>query len=208
MNAPSFSVARSDDDGNSANHVGTRMSADEFLAIQDDSAFYELIDGVVVVSPSPTPRHQQVLLEIILQAGNYLRDHPVGMLFPELDVHLGASESGRDVVYRPEATFVRSERVADVVQPDQKISGAPDLVVEIVSRGSRRFDSETKKDDYQRFGVREYWLIDPDRDTMTFFRLSEGRYSSADTDRDRFTSEAIPGFTLDLARLRELFKPW
>ena len=184
------------------------MSADEFLAIQDDSAFYELIDGVVIVSPSPTPRHQQVLLDIILQVGNYLRDHPVGMLFPELDVHLGTSDSGRDVVYRPEATFVRSERVADVVQPDQKISGAPDLVVEIVSRGSRRFDSETKKDDYQRFGVREYWLIDPDRDTMTFFRLSEGRYSSADTDRDRFTSEAIPGFTLDLARLRELFKPW
>lgn len=186
-------------------YVGLRMSADEFLQIPDDGQFYELIDGVIVMSPSPTPKHQGTAMEIALQIGLYLRDHPVGMVFPELDVHLGTGPMGGDLVYRPEVIFVRKDRLAQV---ENKVFGAPDLVVEVISKGSRRFDSETKKCDYERVGVREYWLIDPARQAMTFYRLQDGRFAEIAASGDSFASEAVTGFQLDLQRVRETFKPW
>jgi Uma2 family endonuclease len=156
----SNAAARLEEDGS---YAGQRMTADAFLEIQDDGRFYELVDGVVIVSPSPSPRHQQVLVDILLQLGNFLQVHPVGKVFAELDVHLGAGPTGGDIVLRPELMFIRGQRLSEIVRPDEKVHGPPDLVVEIVSRGSRRIDTKTKKRDYERFGVREYWLIDPAR---------------------------------------------
>lgn len=186
-------------------YVGLRMSADEFLLIPDDGMFYELIDGVVVMSPSPTPDHQGALMEIARQLANYLVDHPIGKVFPELDVHLGTGPTGGDLVYRPEVVFVRTERIRKM---RKKIFGSPDLVVEVISAGSRRYDSETKKGDYERFGVQEYWLIDPEREAMTFYRLQAGHFVEVPPSGDTFASQAVPGFALDLVRVRETFKPW
>ena len=56
--------------------------------------------------------------------------------------------------------------------------------------------------------MQEYWWIDPERESMIFWRLSDGRFVEVDTAGDAFASEAVPGFVLDLARVRELFKPW
>ena len=69
-------------------------------------------------------------------------------------------------------------------------------------------DSETKKDDYERFGVREYWLIDPQREAMTFWRLTDGKFIEVPASGETFASEAVAGFELDLKRVREAFKPW
>lgn len=91
---------------------------------------------------------------------------------------------------------------------EDKIFGAPELIVEAISKGSRRFDTETKKGDYERFGVREYWLIDPARQAMTFYRLQDGQFVEVPASADSFESEAVPGFRLDLKRVRETFKPW
>ena len=185
--------------------IGLRMRADEFFQIPDDGHNYELIDGVVTMTPSPAPKHQAVLMEITTQIGMFLRDHATGQALPEIDVHLGEGPTGGDLVYRPELVFIRTERLPEI---DDRVVGAPDLVVEIISRGSRRFDSETKKDDYERFGVREYWLIDPEQESMTFFRLVGGRYIEVPPIGNTFPSEAIRGFTLDLARVRQAFRPW
>ncbi len=186
-------------------YVGLRMSADEFLQIPDDGCFYELIDGVIVMSPSPTPKHQSAMVEIARQIANFLVDTPLGSVFAEVDVHLGEGPTGGDLVYRPEVIFVRKDRLR---QMEDKIFGAPDLVVEVISKGSRRFDTETKKCDYERFGVKEYWLIDPARSAMTFYRIQEGRFVEAPVSGDFFASQAVPGFQLDLKRVRDTFKPW
>ena len=188
-----------------APHRGLRMSADDFLRLQDDGTSYELMDGVVVMSPSPTPQHQRVTMKIAAQIEWFLRDHPVGDVFPEIDVHLGRGPTGGDLVYKPEIVFIRAERRA---QMREKIVGAPDLVVEVISRGSRRMDTETKKEDYERFGVREYWLIDPEREAMTFYRLQDGRFVEITPTGTTFVSQAVPGFKLDLIPVRESFQPW
>lgn len=181
---------------------GLRMTADEFFDLPEDGCSYELVQGVVVMSPIPTPRHQAVAMEIVAQIVLYLRQHPVGQMLAEIDVHLGRDASGRDFVYRPEIVFLRAERWAEV---GDRITGAPDLVVEVVSRGSWRFDSETKKDDFERFGVGEYWLIDPERGAMVFYRSDQGRFVEAEVDGDTFRSQAVPGFVLDIRRVRETF---
>lgn len=181
------------------------MTADEFLEIPDDGYSYELMDGVVALSPGPTPHHLSAAMEIALELKLFLRGNPLGEVLATIDVHLGQAPNGGDIVYHPEVVFLRAERLPEM---REKIIGGPDLVVEVVSRGSRRMDSETKKDDYERVGVREYWLIDPQREAMTFWRLKDGKFVEVPATGDAFASEAVAGFELDLKRVRETFKPW
>lgn len=187
-----------------AEFAGLRMTAEEFLRLPEDGCNYELIDGVVMMTPSPAPVHQAVRMEVLTQLGLYLREHPLGQAFPEIDVHLGSTGHGEDIVYRPELAYIRAERLSSM---REQITGPPDVVMEIVSRGSRRFDTETKLRDYERFGVGEYWLIDPERLSMVFLRLKDGRFEPCEFG-DQFLSTAVPGFSLDLVRVRAAFNPW
>lgn len=184
--------------------VGLRMTADEFLALPDDGDRYELVDGVVIMSPSPTPVHQRVALEIASQLKWFLRQQPAGEAFMELDVRIGKSASGKDLVYRPDVLFIRAERMRSM--PADCIVGPPDLVVEVLSERSRRMDLATKRDDYERLGVREYWVFDPAGKSMTFWRLREAAFAEIRPTGDAFASEAVPGFVLDLKSVRASFE--
>ncbi len=185
--------------------TGLRMRADEFLQIPDESRNYELIDGVVIVTPSPTPRHQHVAGAVFRQLAAYLDRHPVGLALMETDVQLGEGQAGGDLVYRPDLVFIPADKVSSI---GDKLVGAPALVVEVISRGSRRIDTETKMHDYERLGVREYWLIDPEREAITFLRLKDNRYIEVSPGGDRFRSTAVPGFSLDLPAVRKSFQAW
>lgn len=185
--------------------TGLRMSADEFLMIEDDGNFYELIDGVVTTSPSPSPRHQVITVLLVHMISEFLDQSRVGAVFVETDVHLGQGPGGGDLVDRPELVFIRAGRLPAM---RDKLIGPPELVVEVVSRGSRRFDTRTKRADYERFGVGEYWIVDPARESITFLRHDGTRFVEVQAENDRFESQAIPGFVLDLPRLRAAFQPW
>lgn len=186
-----------------ARYHGLRVSADQYFQLEDDGCRYELIDGVICMSPSPTPIHQYVVAEIVGQLYAFLKAHRIGRVAVEVDVHLGRSPHGGDLVYRPDIVYLRNERVASNLQC---IREAPDLVVEVVSPTSRQFDRETKRMDYERFGVLEYWIIDPEKETMTFYRLVESRLVVMPTPGDAFHSEAVGGLALDLAAIREFFQ--
>jgi len=185
--------------------VGLRMTAEDFLCALHEGHDYELVDGVVVMSPSPKPEHQAIAVEVSSQIWLFLRDHPVGRVLVETDVYLGSGPDSGDLVYRPEVVFVRAARLPEI---RGRITGAPDLVVEVASPDSRRFATETKKNDYQRFGVREYWLIDPQRRSFTVYRLDAGRFVEIPAAGDSFVSQAVPGFVLDLTRVRQAFSAW
>jgi len=180
-----------------ASYRGLRMTADEYLALADDGYRYELIDGVICMSPSPSRPHQKIVTEIVRQIADHLMRHPTGEVVVEVDVRLG-----EDLVYRPDLVFLCAEKAA---RCRERINVVPDLIVEVVSPDSRRYDHETKKHDYERYGVSEYWLIDRDQREFTFYRLQDGRFVAVQPGPATYASEMIPGFELDLQRLRTLF---
>ena len=181
---------------------GLRMSAEEYLALGETQIRHELIDGVVVMSPSPTVQHQRIIMEIAYQVASFLNDNPIGDVFPELDINL-RSGLDREIVYRPDIVFVSKER-ADIIQ--KHVMAAPDLLVEVISPDSRQYDSVTKKNDYEAAGVREYWLIDPLKSKMTFFIRQGDKFVESTPQSNTFAGTAIPSFSLNLNRIRQLFK--
>ncbi len=181
---------------------GVRMSADEYLALGETFERYELIDGVVIMSPSPTPAHQAVAMQISTQIYSFLKDHPVGLVFYEIDVRVYKRSHGREGVYRPDVTFVSFPKAGQI---GDCVDVLPDLVVEVVSPDTRARDALTKKQDYEAAGIAEYWLVDPRRNLLTFYRLRNDVYVEVNSQNERFASEAIPGFALDIAEVRAKF---
>lgn len=176
---------------------GLRMTADAYLALEPDGFRYELVAGVVRMSPSPTPRHQRIAAEVMFQIAAFVRARDLGVVLAEVDVRLDD-----DLVYRPDLVYLSRERAAGM---DERITVAPDLVVEVVSADSRAHDARTKRDDYERCGVGEYWLIDPQRDAFLFLRLAGGRFVAVPVEGDAYDAAVIPGLRLDLAAIRAVF---
>ncbi len=134
-----------------------RLTYDDFVLFPDDGKRHELIDGAHVVTPSPNTKHQAVAGNLHGLIWTYLRQRPVGRVFAApLDVVF----SEFDVV-EPDLLFVSKARQADVLTAAH-VLGAPDLVVEIGSPSTRRRDETVKRRLYQRFGVSEYWVVDPE----------------------------------------------
>ncbi len=145
----------------------------------DDAVRYELYAGLPVALASPSGIHQRISGELYLQLGNYLRGKKCRAYYAPLDVRLF------------EADGDHPEDVETVVQPDlmvvcdpskvdrRGVHGAPDLVIEIVSDSSRRLDRLTKRNLYQRAGVREYWIVDPEACVVSVYTLSDGVYRTA-----------------------------
>ncbi|MFG0284970.1 MAG: Uma2 family endonuclease, partial [Phycisphaerales bacterium JB039] len=109
-------------------YAGLRMTADEYLALGETTDRYQLIDGVVMMSPSPSPAHQRLLAEILYQFESFARAGGDILIFPDTDVRLDDQ-----LVYRPDISIYRTQRLPRI--PD-RLRLAPDLVVEILSPGS------------------------------------------------------------------------
>jgi Uma2 family endonuclease len=192
-----------DTDVRQSPYHGVRMTAAQFFALPDDGFWYELVDGVVVMSPSPTPGHQRVCGLIYFLLQEYLFKNPIGEAFYETDVYLGRNIDARDIVYRPEVVYLSRERFPRV---GDRIRGVPDVVVEVISPQSRRMDTITKRKDYERFGVQEYWLVDPIREEMRFLRRRGRKLLPVAVRGKYFASQAVAGFRLDLDRVRRAFR--
>jgi len=193
-------VAVREDAGETLN--GLRMSAEDFLALPESKEHYELVDGVVLMPPSPTLLHQAIVAELVFQMKSFLVRSEIGQVYPDVDVHLGAGPGGREIVYRPDLVFVSADRIGEA---RDRLRSLPSLVVEVVSPATRAFDWNTKKADYEQAGVQEYWVVDPGKHAVVMFRLSQGRYAETSVTGEVFASHALPGFELNLARLHALF---
>jgi Uma2 family endonuclease len=152
----------------------------------------ELIDGVVYVTPAPRPSHQLILDNLYYMLAHHVRDAGLGRIIAApVDVRL----SHHDVV-QPDLIFIRRERMTII--GDVAIDGAPDLVVEILSPGTRARDLSVKRDLYARAGVREYWVIDPPARTIEMFALEAGTFAVVPSDAAGVARSALlPGLTLD-----------
>jgi Uma2 family endonuclease len=176
------------------------MTYEDLSLLPDDGLRHELIDGVHYVTASPVARHQRILRRLAVAIENWLTDHPTGeMFFAPLDVVL----SRYDVVV-PDLIYVSAARSEGLEA--KGLFAAPDLAVEILSPSTRHRDETLKRQLYDRVGVVEYWLIDPDRDLVDISRRDRGQLRPASVltalNDDELTSPLFPGFTM---RLRALF---
>ncbi len=172
---------------------GLKMTAEEYLQLPDDGHRYELIEGVLYMAPSPLLLHQKVSLELTLLLADFVKEHHLGELYnAPLDVHLSPED-----IYQPDIIFVSKENAA-ILQ--DWIRGAPDLVVEILSSGTARRDLGPKKKNYARYGVREYWVVDPAEQRFEFYILEKGAFVIAKLEGEVYRSPVVEGFELDVER--------
>ena len=167
----------------------------DLAAIPYDGIRRELLDGELIVSPSPVTRHQRLVLRIVTAFSDHIEANGGGEVFiAPLDVVL----SERDVV-EPDVVFVRTANAAIVTEPN--IQGVPDLVIEVLS--NPRIDRVRKRDIYARFGVPEYWIVDPDADRVEVYRWSAGGYAKPEISEpgEFLDYSGLPGLRLDLTRL-------
>jgi len=179
---------------------GVKLTCDDFVLFPDDGKRHELIDGEHYVTPSPNRKHQQVSLHLVLLIGVWLEDHPVGqILHAPFDVVL----SRFDVV-EPDLLYMSTERAADVLTA-ANVQGAPELVIEIGSPGTRKRDETIKRALYERAGVQEYWIVDPDIDVVRIYTRAGDRFARpvelSRENGDVFTTPLLPGLELPLARV-------
>jgi Uma2 family endonuclease len=142
---------------------GLKLTDDDFLLFPDDGKRHELIDGEHYVTPSPDLRHQRISGRLYLLIGIWLEAHPIGELFyAPLDIVF----SRFDVV-EPDLLYMSNERAAQITSNKQHVTGAPELVIEIGSKSTRKRDQTIKRRLYERWGVSEYWVVDPELDVIS-----------------------------------------
>jgi len=154
---------------------------------------YEIIAGIQYeLKPSPLVNHQ-VLVTRLSQAIDQTC-HPDGLvLVAPMDVHFD-----EDNVVQPDIIFISNEKLS-IIRENQ-IHGAPDLLVEILSPSSGAHDKIRKKALYEKFGVREYWIVDPILKTVDRFVLGQGKMQLIETygEEDRMMSDLLPCVSIDL----------
>lgn len=175
-----------------------KMTYEEFLAWCDEDTWAEWVDGeVVMVSPASLP-HQDIKSFLLVMLRAYVEQHGLGqVLDAPFQMRLAELHRGRD----PDVLFVAKEHLTKLTET--YLDGPADLVIEIISPESGPRDRGEKYYEYEAAGVREYWLIDPDRQRAEFYRLNaQKRYDLISPDAQGvYRSEVIPGFWLKVSWL-------
>lgn len=177
------------------------LTYEDYLQFPEDGLRHEIIDGEHWMSPSPSPLHQRILVKLTIRLGAHIEAGKLGeLLVAPCDLVLSP-----EVVVQPDLFFVAREH-ADILQ-EKRVLGTPDLVIEILSDSTRQRDLTLKRKLYERFGVVEYWVMDPEVERVEVYardengafappRLESGPEATLET-------PLLPGLSLPLATIFE-----
>ncbi|QGP92122.1 Putative restriction endonuclease [Neomoorella glycerini] len=162
-----------------------------------EGAPYQLIGGELVLTPSPTSYHQIISMQLVSKMVAYVTTNDLGIVLDApLDVYLEETET-----YQPDILFISRERLNIIKK--EKIIGAPDLVVEILSPTTAYYDLRKKYRIYEKHGVREYWLVDPEERCVQVYIAEAGKFK-LDQEVEKkgiVCSRVIEGFSIDAAAI-------
>lgn len=131
---------------------------------------YEIIEGVKVMSPSPTWEHGLIDSNLVMIFKNYCRQYDCGNVFGDnMDIHLPDEKN----IFKPDVSVFRD---VNIFKHGKNIRAVPDLVVEILSPLTAKNDIGIKKDAYERNGVKEYWIVNHADKTVQVYHLIDGKY--------------------------------
>lgn len=159
------------------NKDGRKYKYSDYLQWQDDER-WELIDGRAYnMTPAPNRKHQDISGELFRQISNYLQGKDCRVYAAPFDVRLpqkGEKEEEIETIIQPDITVICDKTKLD----DKGCIGAPDLIIEILSPHTAKKDVREKFYLYERIGVKEYWIADPEDDNIMVFNLKDnGEYS-------------------------------
>lgn len=155
---------------------------------------YQLIGGEIIEMTSPTPYHQKILQNLNYYLSIFIRQNKLGEVFiAPTDVFFSDTET-----YQPDIFILLNESLNKM--KESKIEGAPDFVVEILSPSTGYYDVKHKKSVYEKFGVKEYWIVDPKDKTVEIFINSNSKFniSSELPVGETAQSKILAGFEIEL----------
>lgn len=185
----------------SSPNASHRLTYTEYIQ-QELSHSYEIKEGVVQIVPSPSVDHQQLISHLhILLVQDIPRTENIRVLFAPLDLIV---QKNPLQTYQPDIMLFRKEK--GIVNEDRLVEGPPDLIVEVLSPGSRHKDYVEKRAVYENLGVPEYWIVDNETKSISrFFQNEQNSYGWGELVREgELTSQVYPFLTLSLD---ELFDP-
>ncbi len=127
----------------------------EAYKLLPEGTLCQLINNKIIMSPSPKWKHQDIVKIIMVAIENYLKKNHAGKVLSDVDVYLDEEN-----IYRPDMMLITNDQL-HILGDDGYIHGVPGLVIEVLSKGTEKYDKSEKKDIYEKYGVKEYWLIDP-----------------------------------------------
>jgi Uma2 family endonuclease len=178
-------------------HSATKLTYEDYLAFPEDGFRHEIIEGEHYVSPPPLVRHQRILLRVTYLIQGYLETHAIGeVLFAPVAVLLSEFN-----IFEPDLLYLSHERAHQLTE--KNLQGAPDLVVEILSPSTKSRDKRLKREVYERTGVDEYWIVDPDLDLVDVYRRDGERLASPVQYRQDqlLTLALLPGLEIPLEKV-------
>lgn len=177
-----------------AMHTDAKLTYDDYLRIPEDGKRHEIVDGRHVVNAAPSPRHQRALVQLTVALFRLVESTGRGKVYVSpIDVLLSPFD-----VLQPDLIVVLGANAGIV--GERNAQGPPDLVVEILSPSTRRYDRKTKRARYDATGVAQYWIVDPDARTVEDWRRVDGRLVCVETARERVAMVGVDG-ALDVAVL-------
>jgi Uma2 family endonuclease len=148
-----------------------KWTVEDYLQLEEELKC-EILDGELLLSPTPSISHQRTLASLYQQLISFVNQQQAGELFfAPVDVYFD-----KENVYQPDLVFVSAAR-SSIIQ-EKGVMQAPDLIVEVISPSNSYIDRYSKKAKYEQFGVKEYWIADPANQTLEIFALaSSGKYA-------------------------------
>lgn len=180
----------------SSQKAKVRFNYGDYCLLPEDKQ-YDLLDGELYMAPAPSSRHQRLLLKLVRLLADFVEAHGLGEVYiAPLDVILSEED-----VLQPDLLFVAQERRGIV--SERGCEGPPDLVVEILSPATERRDRELKRKVYAKFGVSEYWLVDPEAQSIEVMVLEAEDFSSPDIylGEGLVVSRVIPQLSLAVSQV-------
>jgi Uma2 family endonuclease len=168
------------------------LTVNDYLETPDGPPWYQLIDGQLLLEPSPTWTHQSVSSELEHALKVYLKINPLGALFSApLDVYLDETN-----VFQPDIGVIMNAHRHLITE--RGVRGAPDFIVEILSPSNHRLDRGPKRRKYAEAGVREMWLVDPVKQTIEAYLFDQNTGQPRHTWHrdDTLTSMLFPGLSI------------
>jgi Uma2 family endonuclease len=172
-----------------------KLTYRDYLRFPDDRCRHEIVDGEHLVSPAPELYHQRLSKHLLMQLYAKIEETGLGEIYQALTtLHLSRTD-----IVQPDLMVILSDHKEIITR--MKVKGIPDLVIEILSPSSSKTDRGCKKERYERAGVPEYWVVDPDAHAVEQYVLENDTYMLAATETERITFRGLRGVTVDLGKV-------